>query len=271
MKIWKNTSTLNGFDSGLIFTEEKKNAEIALLGSKSIELKEFPNLKAIFRAGIGKDNVPEEEAFKRKIEVCYPSAETASIIFEETAHFTCAQILRMLYNDIGSIESWTKYPRKQLKKKVLLIIGSGKIGSIVKVSMKPFMIVKTFDLISNTLDQLKPMMNIADCVTIHIPSSKQNINFINKEKLSWLKNKSILINNSRGHIVEERALYNELENNRLKSAFDVYWQEPYNGILKKFHPDSFYMTPHIASTCEDFLIGCKKDLDRLIVKYININ
>ena len=45
MKIWKNTSTLKGYDDGLIFTEDKDQADIALLGSKPIILDEFQNLK----------------------------------------------------------------------------------------------------------------------------------------------------------------------------------------------------------------------------------
>ena len=42
--------------------------------------------------------------------------------------------------------------------------------------------------------------------------------------------------------------YIELKKNRLRAAFDVYWKEPYNGKLKDFYPDNFFMTPHVAST-----------------------
>jgi hypothetical protein len=59
MKIWKNTSTLDGFDDGLTFTDIKNEAEVALMGSKTIDLDKMPCLKGIFRAGIGRDNVPE--------------------------------------------------------------------------------------------------------------------------------------------------------------------------------------------------------------------
>ena len=65
MLIWKNTATLDGFDDGLNFTQSKIEAEIALMGSKPIDIVEFPNLKGIFRAGIGKDNVPEKAAEKK--------------------------------------------------------------------------------------------------------------------------------------------------------------------------------------------------------------
>ena len=79
-----------------------------------------------------------------------------------------------------------------------------------------------------------------------------------------MKNGSAIINTSRGAIVNEEALYQELKENRLKAAFDVFWNEPYNGKLKEFYPDPFFMTPHVASTCSGFLNGCREDLDDLI-------
>ena len=75
---------------------------------------------------------------------------------------------------------------------------------------------------------------------------------------------SVLMNNVRGAIVDEEALYNENKSGRLRAAFDVYWQEPYRGKLKEFYPKSFYMTPHVASTCSSFLKGCRDDIDQLI-------
>ena len=265
MLIWKNTATLDEFDEGLHFTDSKNDADIALLGSKSINLTEFPNLKGIFRAGIGRDNVPEKEAKERSIIVRYPSKETIDIIFEETASFTCSLIFRMLFSNIGTIDPWVKEPRQQFLQKTLLVIGIGRIGSRVAEPMKNFMHVTTFDILENEDPELKSLMQGADCITIHIPQNDKNISFINGEKLSWMRNGAVLINTARGTIVNEDALYKELENGRLKAAFDVYWQEPYRGKLIDFHPDYFYMTPHIASTCSGFLEGCRKDIKKLIL------
>jgi len=264
MFVWKNTNTLDGFDEGLRFTESKKEASVALLGSKPIELDDFPNIKGIFRAGIGRDNVPEKLAKERGIIVRYPSEETINVIFDETASFTCSLIFRMLYNKIGTLSPWAKLPRVQFSKKRLLIIGKGKIGGRVSNLMEKFMDVMSFDIMTNQISDLKQYIQQADCITIHIPKSDENISFIDKEKLSWMKNNAVLINTARGPIVDEDALYSELRNNRIKAAFDVYWEEPYNGKLNEFYPDYFYMTPHVASTCNDFLIGCRQGLDKLI-------
>ena len=264
MKIWKNTSTLDGFDDGLNFTESKTEAEIVLLGSKSIDINEFPNLKGIFRAGVGRDNVPIKEVEEIGVVVRFPSEKTVNIIFDETASFTCSLIFRMLYSDIGTIDPWLKEPRQQLSKKNLLIFGTGKIGSRVAKLMKPFTKVTTFDILHNDLSELRPMIQQADCITIHIPNNDENTSLMDSEKLSWMKNNSILINTARGAIVNEDALYVEIRKKRIKAAFDVYWQEPYVGKLKEFYPDRFYMTPHVASTCNGFLTGCRNNLNELI-------
>ena len=170
----------------------------------------------------------------------------------------------MLYKNIGTISPWIKEPRRQLSQKTLLVIGVGKIGSQVAQLMKQFLNVKTFDILHNEESELKPMFKNADCITVHIPKSDDNLSFIDKEKLSWMKNNAVLINTARGPIVDEDALYMELKSSRIKAAFDVYWDEPYNGKLKDFFPDPFYMTPHVASTCVDFLIGCRNSIDELI-------
>ena len=264
MKIWKNTSTLDGFDDGLNFTDLKNEAEVVLMGSKTIELDQMPYLKGIFRAGIGRDNVPEKEAEKKGIVVRYPSDKTINIIFYETACFTCGLIFRMLYENVGTLDPWFKQPRHQLFQKKLLVIGTGKIGSSVVQLMKPFLNVNTFDILQNEASELKLMIQQADCITIHIPKIDDNLSFIDTEKLSWIKSGSVLINTARGAIVDENALYNEIKSGRLRAAFDVYWQEPYAGKLKGFYPEGFFMTPHVASTCSEFLQGCKKDLDQLI-------
>jgi len=264
MKIFKNTSTLDGYDDGLVFVKSKEAAEIALLGSKSINLNEFPNLKGIFRVGVGRDNIPEAEAKKKGIIIQLPSQGTTNIIFNETASFTCGLIFRMLYLNVGDINSWFKEPREQLKSKTLLIIGSGQIGSRVAKLMDPFLNIIIFDILKNNINELKEMIEQTDCISIHIPNTKDNHSFIDREKLSWMKNDSILINTARGPIVDEDSMYSELKNGRLKAAFDVFWEEPYNGRLKEFYPDRFYMTPHVSSTCRQFLEGCRKDLNILI-------
>ena len=258
MKIWKNTATLNGFDDGLVFTDNKDEAEIVLIGSKPIELSEFPALKGIFRAGIGRDNVPVDAASELGIQVAFPASDTVDMIFEETADFTCGLILRRLYDDVGTIEPWFKNTRLQMSARQLLVLGNGNIGSRVAEKMSKFLQVSTFDALQDNPEVLVERLSTADCVTLHIPNTLENKNFFDENKLGLMKTGSILINTARGPIVDENALYKEIKAGRLTAAFDVYWKEPYGGKLMEFHPNGFFMTPHVASTCSGFLKGCRE-------------
>ena len=130
--------------------------------------------------------------------------------------------------------------------------------------MQAFMKIVTFDIMENELSELRSLIKQADCITLHIPKTDENEAFMDKGKLAMMKDNAVLVNTARGAIVDEEALYTEVRSGRLKAAFDVFWQEPYDGKLKKFHPDSFFMSPHVASTCNGFLKGCRKGLDDLI-------
>ena len=68
-----------------------------------------------------------------------------------------------------------------------------------------------------------------------------------------MKDNTLIVNTSRGHIINEKDLYIELFNKRLNAALDVFWQEPYNGILMSIPEENLIVTPHIASTCKEFL------------------
>ncbi|MBC8442654.1 MAG: hydroxyacid dehydrogenase [Proteobacteria bacterium] len=257
MNIWSNTKTLDEFIDTI---DNKEDADIILLGSKSVDLDEFPNARGIFRVGVGEDNVPFEEARKRNIRVEFPSEYTTSFIYEETANFTCYMIMKMLYSSVGCVDTWTKESRKAFSRYNLLVIGNGTIGSMVTHKMCNFMNVEVFDILTHKNKDLKQFMLDADCVSLHIPLTDDNENFIDKEKLSWMKGGSSLINTSRGAIVSEDALYNAIKNDGIRASFDVFWKEPYNGKLKEFLDDGFYMTPHIASTNKEFLSNSAKDL-----------
>jgi len=264
MKIWKNTSTLDGYDRGLTFTNNKGTANIALMGSKSINIDEFPNLKGIFRVGVSTTNVPIKEAMEKNIVVRFPSAKTKQYIYEETADFTCGLIFNRHYTNLGTLDPWKKNERNALSVKTLLIIGEGRVGKIVKRKMSSFMNIHVFDPFIYPDNKLIQLLPDADFVSIHIPDTDGNKNFINSKTLSLMKDNAVLINTARGPIVDENALYAELNNKRLFAAFDVYWEEPYNGILKKFYPDRFMMTPHVASTCNEFLSGSEQDLRKFL-------
>ena len=263
LRLWKNTNTLDGLIDDFPISERPEDAELALLGGKSLDLARFPHLRGIFRAGVGRDNVPLDEAARRDIRVAFPDEETTQILFDETAHFTCSLILRMLYADCGTLEPWSKRSRPALSTQQLLVIGTGNIGSRVRDRMSAFMRVDTFDLKEDEESALPEKLASADCVTLHIPKSATSVGWFDAKKLGALRQGAVLVNTARGAIVEEASLYQALADQKITAAFDVFWQEPYVGRLKAFHPQRFYMTPHVASTSITFLQGCARSLRQL--------
>ena len=266
MKYWKNTATLDAFVPELAEVFEPAEAELAVIGSKPIKLTDFPKLKGLFKCGVGRDNVPFSDCEDRGVAVCLPSEETRNIVFEETANFAVHLIFRMLYAEIGSLDEWEKMPRYFLGDRNVLIMGNGNIGKRVGKKLKGFVKVTIYDPVTNQPEELFGLVSLADVVSLHMPLTEETRGFINAEKLSWMKSGAALVNAARGPIVDEAALLTEIQSGRIRAAFDVFWQEPYHGPLRKFNSDRFLMSPHVASTCEGFLKGLAKDLKAFVIK-----
>jgi phosphoglycerate dehydrogenase-like enzyme len=260
MKFWKNTSTLDKLLPDLLETVDAAEAEVAIIGGKKIDLASMPKLKAIFKCGVGTDNIPFDAAAARNVEIWMPSDDTKRYIFEETANFAVYLVFRMLFNEIGEVEGWRKQSRGFLGNKKILVLGQGNIGSHVTRKLKPSVDVLTFDVAENSMDELPGLMKQADVISLHVPLIESTKGFIDAQKLGWMKDGAALVNTARGPVVDEDALFNEIQTGRLRAAFDVFWTEPYDGKLKQFHPNSFLMSPHVSSNCENFLTGLAEDL-----------
>ena len=270
LKIWKGTSTLDGLINDLTFADHPEEADVLLIGGKAINLNDFPKLRGIFKTGIGTDNLPFDEAATKGIAIGLPSEKTAEIIYEETAAFAAYLCLRMLYSEIGDLEKWIKQPRTALSRRQVLVIGNGNIGSRVVRKLLPLVEVTAFDIATSAPDELEPLFRTADCVTLHVPLNNDTRGFIDAEKLGWLKDGAALVNTARGPVVDENALLQELQTARIRAAFDVFWEEPYHGKLRQFHPDPFFITPHVASTCQEFLSATAIDFRRFLENEVSV-
>ncbi|GHC06804.1 NAD(P)-dependent oxidoreductase [Cerasicoccus arenae] len=267
MKIWKNTATLDSYTQVTADTVEPELAEIAVLGSRPFDHRAMPNLKGVFKCGVGLDNLPIEELKERNIALGLPSNETRRYIYEETANYAVYLILCLLYREVGDLAKWTKAPRVFLGNRTVLVVGAGNIGSSVSEKLKPMCRVLTYDVAHHHPDVLREALPQADVVTLHIPSIPETKGFVGTDFLAQMKDGAGLVNTARGAIVDEDALYGEIKQGRLCAAFDVFWEEPYKGKLAEFHPDLFWMSPHVASANETFLQGLAKDFEDFIQKF----
>lgn len=254
MKAYFNTKTFEHHYNELDVTQNAAQAELLVMGAKTVVIEEFTNLQAIYRFGVGIENVPFDYAREKKIPIFFPSESTKDILYESTANFATYLILHMHYDPcLGDTAKWEKRARDYIGHKKLLVVGVGNIGKKVSRKTSPFMHVMEFDVRTNPVSELRDLMGAADFISLHIPLTPENRDFIDDEKLSWMKDDVVLINTSRGPLVNESSLYDRLMNSGMRAAFDVFWIEPYQGKLAALPPKKFFMTPHSASQTKEFV------------------
>lgn len=222
-------------------------------------------LSAITRAGVGVDNIDLEAAARAGVLVLNtPEANTVS-----TAEHAFALMLALhrhipqAHQHVLSGE-WNRaaYKGHQLGGQTLGIVGFGRIGRAVAAralafemkvtAFDPFLSEKTAMNGTVTLvESLEELLAAADTVTLHAatPADKQPL--IGTKQLAWMKPTARLINCARGLLIDEAALADALNADRLAgAAIDVYQSEPPTGspLLKA---KNVVLTPHLgASTVE---------------------
>ena len=145
--------------------------------------------------------------------------------------------------------------------KRLGIVGYGNIGSQLSVLAESMgMKVYLYDIMTKLplgnatqLGSLQELLEVCDVVTLHVPETTQTRNMIGAEQLSWMKAGAILINASRGTVVDLDALAASLESGHLAgAAIDVFPKEPgsndepFESPLARF--DNCLLTPHIGGS-----------------------
>jgi D-3-phosphoglycerate dehydrogenase len=219
------------------------------------------DLELLVRAGIGLDNIDVEEAEKKGIQVSNtPSATTISV-----AEHAFGLMLSTVRNHGKANLSMKdhKWEKKKFKgtelfKKTLGIIGSGRIGLAVAERAIAFgMKVIVFDIVevktSLEIRQvgLDELLAQSDMISLHLPYNQSTKHMISDEAFGKMKDGVIIINASRGGVVDEQALLKALESGKVRSAgIDVYEKEPPEDFSLVDHPNVIAM-PHIGAAASE--------------------
>jgi phosphoglycerate dehydrogenase-like enzyme len=215
----------------------------------------MPNLKVIARTGVGTELVDLEEADARNIPVVVtPGSNTVAV-----AEGVIAQILHLSKRlgpltklvATGTWDQRTKYPVGDLANQTLGIIGYGRIGKKVADIASAFDLkILAFDPVadvptSNKSNSIKELLAASDFVTLHIPLTPETNGLIGKSEFEAMKSGAILINCSRGALVDLDAALESLKNGKLGGlGLDVFDPEP-----PRHHPifdhENVVLTPHV--------------------------
>ena len=259
------------------------DAEVVLVRSDTQINKELigisENLKIIGRSGVGTDNIDLEEASKRNIQVTNTPEANVISAAELTVGLiiSAARNITVANNSVKKSE-WerSEFIGIELYKKRLGLIGFGKVAKLVSTRMQSFnMDVVFYDpFIDSSTDkekkvELDELLNTSDFVSIHIPKNKETENLISKEKLSLMKKGSVIINTSRGGLIDQQEVFNLVNENKLYSAgFDVYEIEPPE-ISKEYENSKIITLPHLGASTNEAQIRAGEQLIKNIKDILN--
>ncbi len=258
-----------------------KGAKATIIGLEKIDkalLDQCPKLKVIGKYGVGTNNIDFDLLKKKKIKILLQPGINKRAVSELTLHFMILSLRNSidLINDVKN-NKWPFTFGRLLSEKTVGIIGCGHIGSDLCKLLKPFNCKilahdvnpkkSFFSKFKIKNSPLKKVLNNSHIITIHIPLDKKNYLFFSKKKFSLLKNDAILINTSRGGIVDEKYLYQFLlKNKKSKALFDVMLKEPINN-KRLLNLKNFMLTPHIAGSTTEIAEQASTDCAKKIIKF----
>ena len=220
-------------------------------------------LKMIANYAVGYDNIDIEAATEKRI----PVSNTPDVLTDTTAEMAWALLLSVSrrivegdqYTRSGKFGGWDPMLMlgQDISNKTLGILGTGRIGASFALKSKGFkMNILYFDEKIN--EKLEKELNAkkvgkselikkSDFISIHLPLNKSTFHFIGLKELKNMKNNAILINTSRGAIINEEALAKALKENWIFGAgLDVYENEPVLNS-KLLVLNNIIIQPHSAS------------------------
>lgn len=260
------------FDALVVRSATKVTREVIESGVKG-------NLKIVGRAGIGYDNIDTVAASQNGIVV--KNAPWSNI--NATAELSLALMLNVSRNipqAHGSLKRavWSKKPFEglELSGKTLGIIGCGRIGQRLSELVIGFnMAVIGYDPVVNVNSRIKflpqeEVLKRADYISIHASGTKT---IIREQEISLMKPTAYLINTSRGHNVDEEALFNALKAGKIAgAALDVYENEPKNegdtfkNKLKKLN--NVVLSPHLGASTKEAQLKTSIEIAQVVTDYL---
>lgn len=264
---------------GNVTMENDWDFDIVIVRSKTKVTAEFidktKNLKLVIRAGVGLDNIDLTYSKQKNVKVMNtPKSSTISV-----AELTLGLILactRRIAEATASMKrgEWLKKQLRgtEIAEKTLGLIGYGRIGhevakraiafgmNVIVTDLLPVQGIKSVDL--------DTLLKEADIISLHIPSTKKTINLINKEMMAKMKDGVIIINASRGNVLNESDLSAALKSGKVKYAgLDVYSKEPPSEELVS--NENIVLTPHIGANTTEAMAKIGAEVVQIVKDFIS--
>ena len=234
-----------------------------------------PKLKVVSRMGVGVDSIDPKAATELGIVVC----NTPGVNTTEVADHAMAMLLA-LTRRLVETDAFMKAARwgedaatlrefqttsQRIAGGTVGIIGFGNIGRAFATRIKgfgperviacdPYTPQTTADLYGVKLVDLDTLLQQSDFITIHAPATKDTHHLINRDTLLKMKRSAVLINCSRGPLVDEVALHAALRDGVIRAAgLDVFEREPVDAESPLLSLPNILLSPHTAGWSPTFI------------------
>ena len=242
-------------------------------------IKSAKQLKIIARCGVGVDNIDLEQASKSNIYVT--NSPNANII--SVAELTIGLIIgaaRNIHSSNNSLKNgeWNrqKFIGTELYEKQLGLIGFGKAANEVAkrltafgmriVFFDPYIDESKNDAIKVDLDYL---MQTSDVISIHVIKTKETENLIDSKYLKMIKEGGIIVNTSRGGVVDEKSLFELVDDKKIIfGGLDVYEKEPPE-VDESFSNSNIITTPHLGASTKEAQLKAGKQTAENVKNILN--
>jgi len=237
------------------------------------------NLKVIGRAGVGVDNIDVEKATEKGVIVVNaPHGNTISAAEHAIALLTA--LARNIPQASYSVKQgqWKRsdYTGVELNRKVLGVIGVGRIGSEVArraramgmniIGYDPNITAEQAEKIGIELVSFENLLTGADFITLHLPINDATYHLIGEKELAMMKPAVRIVNCARGGLIDEDALCKALQDGKVEgAALDVFEQEP-PASCKLLDLDNVIVTPHLGALTREAQSNVARQVSEQVVR-----
>ena len=228
--------------------------------SKVLELA-APRLKVISKWGTGIDSIDCEAATMLGIRVCNTPGAFTDPVADSVMSYILAFARRLPWIDRAmKTGHWKKIPGRMLSECALGVVGVGKIGKAVLRRGRAF----GMRLIGNDIVDIDPdfvrqvdmemislptLLSQSDFVSLNCDLNPTSYHLLNREAIAQMRPDAILVNTSRGQVVDESALIDALQTDRIAgAALDVFEDEPLPTDSPLRSMDNVLLAPHNANS-----------------------
>jgi D-3-phosphoglycerate dehydrogenase / 2-oxoglutarate reductase len=244
----------------------------------------LPNCRLVVRWGVGYDQIPVRDATELGVAVGNAPAYGTDDVAEHAISLLLATARRIPWLHAGMVGGgWPAISEgvvHRIKGRTLGVIGVGRIGSAaarrgIGLGMRVIGYDKYRPAAELSAMGVEPMGSMAevleqsDYVTIHVPLNDETRGMVNEQMLAKLRPEAILVNTSRGPVVDEAALTDVLRDRRITSAaLDVYEMEPLGADSPLRSLDNVILSPHAAGYSIEAMADLRYDMGNTAADWI---